>query len=227
MAGGSDGAGGPEGALAVIFDLDGVLTDTAEQHYLGWQRLADEQGWPFDREANEALRGVGRLDSLRRIAPAGLADDRLEELAAQKNVYYVESLADIGPDDALPGARELVVACRDAGLALAIGSSSRNARRVLDALEMTDLFDAITDGASVEAHKPAPDLFLHAAASLGVEPARCVVIEDATSGVEAALAAGMAVVGVGPPERVGAADLVVTHVVEITVADVLALPAAR
>jgi beta-phosphoglucomutase len=192
---------------AVIFDLDGVITDTAEFHYLGWQRLADEEGIPFDRGANEALRGLSRRESL--LAMLGdreVPDDRLLAWMTRKNDYYVASLGEMGPEDALPGAVELIEDARSRGLKVAIGSSSKNARLVLDKLGLSDAFDAVADGNSVERAKPAPDLFLAAAELLGVEPSECIVVEDAESGVDAALAAGMTAVGVGPAERVGHAQ---------------------
>ena len=191
---------------AIIFDLDGVLTDTAAFHEAGWQRLAEEQGWKFDSTLADALRGVSRMASLERIlehngVEASEADK--QEWADRKNAYYVQALEDVSPDDALPGALELVLAAKEVGLAVAIGSSSRNARTVLERLDMLELFDAISDGNSVERAKPAPDLFVHAAQQLGVEPARAAVVEDAESGVDAALAGGMIAVGVGPAERLG------------------------
>jgi beta-phosphoglucomutase len=189
---------------AIIFDLDGVITDTAEFHYLGWQQLADEEGIPFDRAANEALRGLSRRESL--LAMLGdrvVPEEQLLDWMERKNGYYVASLGDMGPEDALPGAVALLEDARARGLALAIGSSSKNARLVLDKLGLTDRFDAIADGTTVERAKPAPDLFLAAAELLDVEPAACIVIEDAASGVDAALAAGMLAVGVGPTDRVG------------------------
>jgi beta-phosphoglucomutase len=189
---------------AVIFDLDGVITDTAEFHYRAWQRLADEEGFPFDREANEALRGVSRADSLRLIlGDREVASEAFAAMMARKNGYYLESLEAMSPDDVLPGAVELVREARARGLAVAIGSSSKNARFILEHLGITDLFDAVADGDSVSTAKPAPDLFLAAAELLGVPPTACVVVEDAASGVDAALAAGMVAVGVGPDERVG------------------------
>ena len=213
---------------AVIFDLDGVITDTAEYHYRGWKRLADEQGWPFDRERNEQLRGVSRMESLDLI----LGDRELDPeeklaLADRKNRYYVESLEQVTPRDLLPGAHELLMQCKQAGLKVAIGSSSRNARNVLDRLQITDLFDAISDGNSVERAKPQPDLFLHAAAQLGAPPARCAVIEDAESGIAAALAGGMLAVGIGPPERVGAAHLRYDNVAQVRLEEILAAAARR
>jgi beta-phosphoglucomutase len=199
----------PDAALhAVIFDLDGVLTDTAEFHYLAWQELADAEGLPFDRRANEALRGVSRADSLRLLLDGRTVDDAtFERMMAEKNERYVELLADMSADDLLPGAAELVDACRARGLKVAIGSSSKNAPMVLDALGIGDRFDAVADGTTVESAKPAPDLFLAAARLLDVAPASCAVVEDAAAGVDAALAAGMLAVGVGPPERVGHAHL--------------------
>jgi beta-phosphoglucomutase len=193
---------------AVLFDLDGVITDTAEQHYLAWQRLADEEGIPFDRAANEALRGVSRAESLALIlGDREVAEDLRLAMMDRKNSYYVASLAELSPADLLPGATRLVEGCRARGVRIAIASSSRNARTVLAALGMLEAFDAIADGASVERAKPAPDLFLHAAALLEVPAERCAVLEDAASGVDAALAAGMRAVGVGPAERVGHADV--------------------
>ena len=189
---------------AVIFDLDGVITDTAEFHYLGWQRLADEEGIPFDRGANEALRGLSRRESLlAMLGERAVPDAQLLEWMERKNDYYVASLGDMGPEDALPGAVELIEDARSRGLKVAIGSSSKNARLVLDKLGLSDAFDAVADGNSVERAKPAPDLFLAAADVLGVGPEECIVVEDAESGVDAVLAAGMTAVGVGPADRVG------------------------
>lgn len=192
-----------------IFDLDGVLTDTAEFHYRAWQKLADEEGLPFSREANEALRGVSRRESLmlivgnRQFSPA-----QLQEMMDRKNRYYVESIENITPDDLLPGAIAFLDELRQAGLKIAIGSASKNARPVVEKLGIANRVDAIADGYSVQNPKPAPDLFLFAAKELGLEPAQCVVVEDAAAGIEAALAAGMWAVGLGPTERVGAAHVV-------------------
>lgn len=192
----------------MIFDLDGVITDTAEYHYRAWQRLADESDLPFDRQANEALRGVSRAGSLRMLLGDREVDQTtFDAMMDRKNGYYVASLQDMSPADALPGAVELVEACRRAGLLVAIGSSSKNAPFVLEKLGLDERFDAVVDGTMVERAKPAPDLFLEAARLLEVEPSACIVIEDAASGVDAALAAGMIAVGVGPEERVGHAHL--------------------
>lgn len=208
---------------AVIFDLDGVLTDTAEFHYRAWQELADAEGLPFDRAANDALRGVSRADSLRLLLGDRAVDDTtFRRMMAEKNERYVELLADMSPDDLLPGALALVEACRDRGLKVAIGSSSKNAPMVLDALEIRDRFDAIADGTTVETAKPAPDLFLAAARLLEVEPAACAVVEDAAAGVDAALAAGMVAVGIGPSDRVGHAHHVFPTTADVDLERVLA-----
>jgi beta-phosphoglucomutase len=193
----------------LIFDLDGVLTDTAEAHYRAWQRLADEEGLPFDRAANDALRGISRSESLRHLLGArAVGEAEAERLMARKNAHYREIVEAMGPDDLLPGALGLLRAARERGLRIALGSASRNAREVLDRLGIAGEFDAICDGHTVDAPKPAPDLFLAAAAALGLAPETCVVLEDAAAGVAAAHAAGMTAIGIGPVERVGAADLV-------------------
>ncbi len=193
----------------VIFDLDGVLTDTAELHYLGWKRLADEDGIPFDRQANESLRGVDRRESLMRLlAGRPATEEQIQEMMARKNHYYQEFIRGVTPANLLPGALDLLDELRAAGIKIAIGSASKNARPVIERLGIAGRVDAISDGHSVERHKPAPDLFLHAAAQLGLPPAQCLVVEDAASGVEAALAAGTWTLGLGPVERVGAAHVV-------------------
>ncbi len=193
----------------VIFDLDGVLTETAEYHYRGWQRLADEEGIPFDRQANEAMRGLSRRDSLLHLLGGRpRTEEQIEEMMERKNRYYLESIKDISSADLLPGALELLDELRSAGIKVAIGSASKNAQEVIQRLGIADRVDSISDGYSVTRSKPAPDLFLHAAAQLGLAPEHCVVVEDAGSGVEAALAAGMRAVGLGPVERVGAAHVV-------------------
>ncbi len=193
----------------VIFDLDGVLTETAEYHYRGWQRLADEEGIPFDRQANEAMRGLSRRDSLLHLLGGRpRTEEQIQELMERKNRYYLESIKDISKADLLPGAVELLDELRSAGIKVALGSASKNAKEVIERLGIADRVDTISDGYSVTRSKPAPDLFLHAAAQLGLAPEHCVVVEDAASGVEAALAAGMLAVGLGPVERVGAAHVV-------------------
>lgn len=192
-----------------IFDLDGVLTDTAEYHYRSWKRLAGELGIPFTREDNESLRGIPRRQSLMLILrERQFPEERILEMMEAKNNYYLEFIRDITPRDLLPGARELLEEIRAAGLQSAVGSASKNAPEVLERLGITNLLDAVAHGSSVERQKPAPDLFLHAATQLDLTPAECVVVEDAAAGIEAARAGGFHSIGLGPAERVGEADLV-------------------
>ena len=206
-----------------IFDLDGVLTDTAEYHYRGWKRLAEEVGLPFTREDNEALRGIPRRESLLMILKERqIPEEQLLEMMARKNRYYLDFIREITPSDVLPGAVELLKQIRAAGLKSAVGSASKNAPEVLQRLGIDHLLDAISHGGSVERQKPAPDLFLHAAAQLGLEPAECVVVEDAAAGIEAAHAGGFRSVGLGPPERVGRANVILPSLSGVHLNDLLA-----
>ncbi|MBE9238380.1 beta-phosphoglucomutase [Anabaena aphanizomenioides LEGE 00250] len=201
----------------VIFDLDGVLTDTAEYHYQAWQRLADEEGILFSRQANEALRGISRRASLMLIiGNRRYSDTQIQEMMERKNDYYVELIENITPDNLLPGAVSLLDDLRQAGLKIALGSASKNAHVVVEKLGISDKLDAIADGYSVHKPKPAPDLFLFAAQQLGLPPQQCVVFEDAAAGIDAALAAGMWAVGMGPPERVGNAHIVLPSLAGMT-----------
>lgn len=199
----------------VIFDLDGVLTDTSEFHYQAWQRLADEEGLAFDREANEALRGVSRQDSLKRLLNGrAVTELQFHEMMHRKNRYYLELIQSITPDHVLPGVTRLLGELRSAGVQTAIGSASKNAKEVVERLGIAKSIDAIADGLSVTHSKPAPDVFLHAAKELKLPPSGCVVIEDAASGIAAALRAGMWAVGLGPKERVGDAHLVLPNLAD-------------
>jgi beta-phosphoglucomutase len=192
-----------------VFDLDGVITDTAEYHYRAWQKLADEEGLPFDRQKNEALRGLSRRESLLRIVGDRQYDEaQIQEMMERKNRYYQEFIRNLRPADLLPGAMAFIDELRAAGLKIALGSASKNARTIIDRLGIADRFDAIADGYSVQRSKPAPDLFLQAARQLGLNPAQCVVVEDSSAGIEAARAGGMYSLGLGPAARVGAADAV-------------------
>jgi beta-phosphoglucomutase len=207
---------------AFIFDLDGVLTDTAEFHFRGWKRLADEEGIPFTREDNEALRGIPRRDSLMIVLKGrSYSEEKIQEMMERKNNYYLEFIREITPRDLLPGARELLEEIHAAGLKSALGSASKNAGEVVDRLGIRSLLDAISDGYSVEHQKPAPDLFLHAARQLGLPPAVCVVVEDAAAGLEAALAGSFHTIGIGPRERVGQAELVLPSLEGQRLADIL------
>jgi beta-phosphoglucomutase len=203
-----------------IFDLDGVLTDTAEFHYLAWQKLADEEKLPFDRKANEALRGVSRRESLLLIVgDRPYAESALQEMMERKNRYYVDSIATITPKNLLSGALDFLKELRQAGLKIAIGSASKNARSVIEKLHLSDYVDAIADGNSVQKPKPAPDLFLYAADLLGLKPSQCVVVEDAAVGIEAAIAGGMWAVGIGSPRRFDTANIVLPNLIGVHLSD--------
>lgn len=183
---------------ALIFDLDGVVTDTAEYHFLAWKRMADEEGLPFTRSDNEALRGVSRRESLNRILKGKpIEDNRAAVLMQRKTDYYLAYLENLTPADRLPGVTELLNDARTRGLKLAIASASRNARQVLDRLGLSTYFDAVGDGYSVQRTKPAPDLFVWVAGRLGVYPQEAVVFEDAEAGIDAALEGRFWTVGVG------------------------------
>lgn len=206
----------------VIFDLDGVLTDTSEFHYLGWKRLAEEEGIAFDRHANEALRGVSRRDSLLRLLNGrSTTEGELQAMMKRKNQYYLDHIHSITPANLLPGVRELLCELRTAGIRVAIGSASKNAKEVVQRLGIVDQVDVIADGNSVTQSKPAPDVFLYAASQLGLDPIHCVVVEDAAAGIEAALRAGMWTVGLGPVERVGAAHVVLPNLAAVQWIDLL------
>lgn len=189
---------------AIIFDLDGVLTDTAEFHYLAWKRLANEEGLTFDRSVNEKLRGVSRKASLQIILGDREVDEsKLLEMMDRKNGYYTESLTNITPDNLLPGVSALLDLLDDAGIPYALGSASRNAPVVVERLGIANRLATIADGSSVQRQKPAPDLFRFAAAQMNVLPGECLVVEDAKAGIEAAVSAGISALAMGPAERFG------------------------
>lgn len=211
---------------AVIFDLDGVLTDTAESHFQSWMDVSREFGIPFDRAANDALRGLSREDSLRLfLGPHASRFSAAEQtqIITRKNDRYLARIERMSPADLAPGARELLQDLRRLSIPAAVASSSRNAVQVLERLGIRPLLDAVVDGNDVPVSKPDPTVFLCAAERLGVQPQRCVVVEDAASGVAAGLAAGMRVVGLGPPQRVGRAHLVLDSLAELDARRILAL----
>ncbi|MEJ6952123.1 beta-phosphoglucomutase [Natronospora cellulosivora (SeqCode)] len=207
---------------AFIFDLDGVITDTAEFHFLAWKRLAEEEGISFTRQDNEKLRGVSRRKSLEILLNGKVVSEvKMQEMMNQKNNYYQDYVKTISSDDLLPGIKEILDYLKENDYKLAVASASKNAKEVIENLEITDSFEHISDGFSVENTKPAPDLFLYTAEKLKVKTKNCVVIEDAESGVEAAIKAGMITVGVGPKERVGKADFRYDQVIDINIEEIL------
>jgi beta-phosphoglucomutase len=204
---------------ACIFDLDGVIVDTAIYHYEAWKRLANQLGFDFTEEDNEKLKGVSRVRSLELILGWGGVTKTAaeqEELATIKNEWYVDMISHMTPAEILPGAKEFLLTCRAAGLKTALGSASKNSTTILNKINMTDLFDAIIDGNKVSKAKPDPEVFLKGAEAIGVPPAECVVFEDAIAGVEAAINGGMKVVGIGSPEVLNRANLVVSGLNEMS-----------
>ncbi len=212
----------PRTIKGLIFDLDGVITDTAEFHYQSWKQLAEEEGIDFTREDNEQLRGVSRRESLNRMLKGRkIPETTAQDWMTRKNDYYLKFLDDITPKNRLPGVTAFLQEAKDAGMKLAIGSASRNAKPVLEKLDLTSTFDVIGDGHSVVNTKPAPDLFVWAAGGLGITVAEGVVFEDAEAGVDAALKAGFLVVGIGTA-NVAHAHAVLPDLAEAKLADVLA-----
>lgn len=200
------------GAEAVLFDLDGVLADTAVLHFRAWQRLAGDLGFTLPPRINARLKGVARMAALEIVLEAAgrsFSETEKAELAARKNACYREMIADVGPRDLLPGARAALEACRARGLKVALASASRNAPDLIARLGIAPLFDFVADAGAVRHQKPAPDIFLAAAAGLGVRPECAVGIEDAAAGVAAIKAAGMGAIGVGDAGELAAADVVI------------------
>ena len=200
-----------------IFDLDGVLVDTARFHYLAWKEIADELGIEFTEIQNERLKGVSRMASLEILLEIGhkeLSEQEKEELAEKKNRQYVQMLQKLTPSDTLSGARELLEEFRSKGIKIALGSASKNARFILERLEIEELFDVVVDGNAVSKAKPDPEVFLLGALGMGLRPEECVVFEDSVAGIEAGNTCGMYTVGVGKPEILKKADQTVPNLGE-------------
>jgi beta-phosphoglucomutase len=207
---------------AVIFDLDGVITDTAHYHYLAWKALAESEGVHFDHAFNENLKGVDRMGSLNLILAGSSTTYSMEQklaLADRKNRQYVELIATMGPDDLLPGALDALAEVRAAGLKIGLASVSKNAFTVLDRLGIRDRFDYVVNAALIANSKPHPEIFLNAAAALGVAPSDCLGVEDAVAGVASIKSAGMYALGVGSPEVLTQADRVIASLLEFRLED--------
>ncbi|WUR12979.1 beta-phosphoglucomutase [[Empedobacter] haloabium] len=210
---------------AVIFDLDGVITDTARYHYLAWKRLAESQGVHFDEAFNEHLKGIDRMGSLDLIlasSPRRYTQEEKLALATAKNEHYKVLIATMTPSDLLPGAMQALDDCRAAGLRIGLASVSRNAFTVLDRLGITDKFDYVVDAGLIAKGKPDPEIFLAAAQALGVPPADCFGVEDAVAGVASIKAAGMYAVGIGDPATLRQADVVIPSLAQFRLSDYVA-----
>ncbi len=189
----------------MIFDLDGVICHTDRYHYEAWKYLADKLGATFNESINEKLRGVGRLESLDIILKengiSNFSQDEKEVLAEEKNDYYVQLLDHMGPHDLDESVLKTLMKLKSIGIKIAIGSSSRNAKRILEKLEIIKMFDAISDGTNISHAKPDPEVFIKAAEMLGVLPSKALVVEDAISGIEAACNGGFDSAGLGDAKK--------------------------
>ena len=197
---------------ACLFDLDGVVVDTAKYHFIAWKALAEELGFEFTLEDNERLKGVSRMRSLEILLEIGglqFPEQEKMAMAERKNALYVSYIEKMTPDETLPGVREFLQELRASGIKIALGSASKNAPMILERIRLSGMFDAVVDGNSITEAKPDPEVFLKGAGLLGVRPENCVVFEDAVAGVEAARNADMFIVGIGEPEILGMADLVI------------------
>lgn len=196
----------------LIFDLDGVIVDTARYHFIAWKSLSDKLNIPFDEKENEALKGVGRSESLDKILSWGnldISQPEKEILLKEKNDHYRSLISNMEPDEILPGVNSFLNQAKAQGLKLAIGSSSRNAPAILKAVELDDFFDAIIDGNKISHSKPHPEVFEKAVKALNLSKEECIVFEDALAGVESAKNAGIKCIGVGDKSVLKDADLVI------------------
>lgn len=206
---------------ACIFDLDGVIVDTARYHFLAWKRLTDQLGILFTEEDNERLKGVSRMASLEIILEIGnrrFDENRKQEYATLKNNWYIEYIKKMTPDEILPGCLPFIKELRNANFRIAIGSASKNTPMILERVGIQGLFDAVADGNIISKAKPDPEVFLKAAEMIGVKPGNCVVFEDAVAGVQAALNAGMLCIGIGSPKILTEAHFVVSGLSEMNLA---------
>ncbi len=207
-----------------IFDLDGVIVDTAKYHYVAWKKIANDLNFDFTKEQNELLKGVSRLKSLDILLNiGGITKSDLERnmLATQKNELYLELIKELNASDLLPGSKLFIEDTKDQVIKIALGSASKNAAHILKKLDVAHLFDAHIDGTMVSKAKPDPEVFTKAAKLLGLNSANCLVFEDAQAGIDAAKNAGMKCIGIGDTQVLHAADLVVTGLDKITVPQAL------
>jgi beta-phosphoglucomutase len=204
---------------AFIFDLDGVIVDTAKFHYLAWKELANDLGFDFSEKQNEMLKGVSRSKSLEILLEIGnisLTQEHKEKLMFEKNQRYLSSVDSLGASEILPGIKDLILYLKSKNILVALGSASKNAIPLLKSLELYEHFDAIVDGNDVTHAKPDPEVFLLAAEKLRVSPANCVVVEDSQAGIQAANIAGMTSVGIGSPENLSGSDFLFASTGDLT-----------
>jgi len=205
---------------AFIFDLDGVIVDTAKYHYLAWKELANKLGFDFTMEQNERLKGVSRVRSLEILLDIGkvhLEEDQKSKYLKEKNEQYLQYIAKMDHTEILPGIDDLLHYLKLNKIPFSLGSASKNARLILEILDLIGLFDAIVDGNDVSTAKPDPEVFLLAAEKLGMRPEECIVIEDAQAGIEAANKADMISIGIGDANVLHEADFMLNNTSELTI----------
>lgn len=210
--------------VGFIFDLDGVIVDTAKYHYLAWKKLAEELDIPFTIEDNERLKGVSRMRSFEIILEIGqqtMSDEEKEFYCQKKNDIYLEYIYKLEKNEVLPGVRNFLETARTEHIPTALGSASKNAALILDRLDLTDLLDVIIDGTLVSAAKPDPEVFLKGAEALSLSPENCIVFEDSTAGIEAAHHGGMKAIGVGLCDNLPEADQWITGFDNLNPQDIL------
>jgi len=203
---------------ACVFDLDGVIVDTAKYHFQAWRRLAQTLGFDFTETLNEQLKGVSRIDSLNLILDwAGLEKTNTEklQLCDLKNEYYLELIEHLDSSETLPGVEDMLRQLQSSGIKIGLGSASKNAVKILDCLNLRPYFQTIVDGTKVKKGKPDPETFIIACENLSVTPNQTIVFEDAPKGVDAANAGQMVSVGIGSADVLGHADLVIDGFAEI------------
>ena len=204
---------------SALFDLDGVIVDTAIYHFQAWRRLANELGFDFTEHQNEHLKGISRMESLELILSWGnktLSETEKLDWAAKKNEWYLELITHMTPKEILPGVKDFLNELKDEGIKIALGSASKNSKMILNKIELLHYFDAIIDGNNITKGKPDPEVFLLGADATNSLPAECVVFEDAQAGIQAAKAGGMFAVGIGDAKILKQADLVVKTMEDIS-----------
>lgn len=207
---------------ACIFDLDGVIVDTAKYHYQAWLKLAIKLGLPFNEEENEKMKGISRMDSLEMMLKLGdraYSDIDKQKYCAAKNTWYLDLVSDMDKSEILPGIVEFIDHLKKENIKIALGSASKNARRILTLVELTESFDEIVDGNDVIMSKPDPEVFLKGAKLLGTKPNETIVFEDSAKGIDAAIAGAFRTVGIGVPAHLGHADIVIENLVDTTIFD--------
>lgn len=206
-----------------VFDLDGVLVNTAKFHYLAWKKLAKELGFSFSPEQNESLKGVSRMKSLELLLDFGglsFPETKKLELAKKKNDWYVEYLQTLTQEDVLDYVLETLTDLRQKGIRTAIGSASKNTPLILEKTKLSRYFDAIIDGNSVSKAKPDPEVFLSAAQKLGLLPEECMVFEDSKAGIQAAVSSGMFSIYLGSPSDDVSADMTISGLREFSLSKI-------